>query len=57
MSTRLGEAEKNWFRCGRYSHVNNEWFFMTREMTQEGPFSSKLDAKLGLLLYVNHVTH
>ena len=54
MSVRTGETNKRWFRNERFSHVNDEWFFTTREFTEEGPFFSKQDAEMELLLYIRH---
>jgi hypothetical protein len=54
MGVRAGETDKRWFRGERISHVNDKWFFTTREFTEEGPFSSKHDAEMELLLYIRH---
>jgi hypothetical protein len=54
MSVRIGETDKRWFRSGRFTHVNNKWFFTTREFTEEGPFASKQEAEMELLLYIRH---
>ncbi len=54
MSVRSGELTKNWFRSERFTLVNDQWFFTTREMTEEGPFSSKNEAEMELLLYIRH---
>lgn len=54
MSVRSGETDKNWFRTERVTHVNDHWFFITREFTEEGPFSSKQEAEMELLLYIRH---
>ena len=54
MSVRIGEIDKRWFRSDRISHVNDQWFFTTREFTEEGPFSSKQDAEMELLLYIRY---
>lgn len=55
MALRNGEnTEKNWFRSDRYLHINNKWYFVTREYSQEGPFDSKEDAERELLLYLRH---
>ena len=54
MNVRTGETNKSWFRSERFSHVNDEWFFTTREFTEEGPFESKQDAEMELLLYIRH---
>lgn len=55
MSVRTGELEKRWFRSERITHINDQWFFTTREFTEEGPFSSKQDAEMELLLYIRHI--
>lgn len=55
MVVRAGEKDKNWFRCERMLHVNDQWYFTTREMTEEGPFSSRKEAELELHLYIRHV--
>lgn len=54
MTVRIGESEKTWFRSERIMHVNDQWFFTTREMTQEGPFYSKHEAEMELNLYIRH---
>jgi len=54
MSVRTGETNKRWFRSERFLHVNDEWFFSTRELTEEGPFLTKQDAEMELLLYIRH---
>ncbi|MDX1451664.1 MAG: DUF6316 family protein [Oleiphilaceae bacterium] len=55
MVVRSGEAERTWFRSERIMHVNDQWFFVTREMTQEGPFGSRHEAEMELNLYIRHV--
>ncbi len=54
MSVRSGEGEKTWFRADRFFHINDKWFFFTRENTQEGPFFSKREAEMELMLYLRH---
>lgn len=54
MTVRSGESDKSWFRCDRFTHINDEWFFTTREMTEEGPFSSRQEAENALILYIRH---
>ena len=54
MSVRTGETDKRWFRSERFTHVNDQWFFTTREMTEEGPFESKQDAAMELILYIRY---
>lgn len=56
MDVRSGESDKNWFRSERFMHVNNKWYYVTREFTQEGPFESKADAERELHLYIRYET-
>lgn len=55
MDVRQGESQKSWFRNERFSCVNGEWFFETREGSIEGPFASQREAETALLLYLRHV--
>jgi len=55
MTVRIGEPDRTWYRSDRMMHVNDQWFFTTREMTQEGPFTSKNEAEMELNLYIRHV--
>ena len=55
MPARCGEKDKTWFRTDRIQQVNSQWYFMTRENTQEGPFSSRREAELELNLYIRHI--
>jgi hypothetical protein len=52
MNVRGGEESKSWFRSDRMLHVNENWYFVTRENTQEGPFSSRNEAENELTLYI-----
>ncbi|MGP4842874.1 DUF6316 family protein [Marinobacter sp. 1Y8] len=52
MTVRHGERDKNWFRTQRFSYVNNEWYFETREGSIEGPFETPLEAELELNFYL-----
>ncbi len=54
MAVRAGELLKTWFRSDRFLCVNESWYFITREFTQEGPFESKNEAALELNLYIRH---
>ncbi|MCG8517458.1 MAG: DUF6316 family protein [Pseudomonadales bacterium] len=54
MEVRRGEIEKRWFRSSRFTHVNGEWFYETREGQIEGPFDSVSEAEMDLLLYLRH---
>jgi len=55
MSVRVGENNKSWFRSDRMMHVNDKWFFVTRELSEEGPFVSRHEAELVLTLYIRHM--
>ena len=57
MDVRSGENVKTWFRGDRFLHINDQWFFMTREQTQEGPFSSRQEAERELNYYIRHMNH
>jgi len=52
MRVRQGEAARPWFRTERYYHTNDGWWFLTREKTEEGPFSSQLEAENELQGYI-----
>lgn len=52
MTVRQGEGERNWFRTERFSYVNGEWYFETREGSIEGPFETPLVAELELNFYL-----
>ena len=56
MDVRNGEIDETWFRCDRFIHSPEGWFFTTREATQEGPFSSHLDAERELNYYIRQQT-
>ncbi|MFD2228965.1 DUF6316 family protein [Alkalimarinus sediminis] len=51
MQVRKNEATKSWFRCDRFIQVGREWFYMTREGSQVGPFNSKTEAANDLYWY------
>ncbi|AZT82667.1 hypothetical protein EHN06_03410 [Marinobacter sp. NP-4(2019)] len=54
MDVRKGEQERNWFRSDRFTTINGQWFFQTREGTFEGPFDSVNEAQMELLLFLRH---
>ena len=56
MDVRSGEALKTWFRSERFLCVNEKWYFVTREFTQEGPFDNREEAQLELNLYIRHAS-
>lgn len=41
-----------WFRSDRFFVVDGNWYFTTREGTNEGPFKSAQDAKRELIAYL-----
>ena len=45
MVNRANEQEKSFFRSERFSQSNGCWYFVTRESTTEGPFTTKQDAQ------------
>jgi hypothetical protein len=45
-------TERSWFRTGRFTEDHGLWFFITREKTIEGPFSSMFDAQIQLDRYI-----
>ena len=53
---RAGEPERIWIRSDRFMQVNDKWYFLTREFTQEGPFENKQDAEYGLARYIRYET-
>ena len=52
MKVRSGEKQKGWFRSNRFLQINGDWFFITREMTEEGPFYSKQEAENASINYI-----
>ncbi len=42
-------------RTERYFCISGQWFFATREMLQVGPFASREDAEVALMLFLRHV--
>lgn len=54
MDVRRGEQERNWFRSDRFTTINGQWFFQTREGTFEGPFDNMNEAQMELMLFLRH---
>lgn len=52
---RAGETSPFHFRSDRFCQINGQWYFVTREKTQEGPFPNRLEANLGAERYVARV--
>jgi len=56
-SIRKGEFEaRSRFRGSRFFHSMDEWYFVTRERTVEGPFEHRVAAEEMLETYLNEVS-
>ena len=55
MIVRSGESHNNWFRSERFYDTHEGWFFVTRENTQQGPYRSENEAKVGLQHYIDRI--
>jgi len=42
------------FQMDRFAQQNNEWFYLTRESIERGPFDSKYSAESDLTSYIYH---
>jgi hypothetical protein len=55
-ATRKGETEPQpRFRESRFFHSLDEWYFLTREATVEGPFKNRTEAEHMLKSYINQM--
>ena len=55
-ATREGETEPQpRFRESRFFHSLDEWYFLTREATVEGPFKNRTEAEQMLESYINQM--
>ena len=53
-SKRKGESEpRPRFRGSRFFHSMDEWYFVTRERTVEGPFEHQVEAETMLETYLD----
>ena len=48
------DDEKIHFQVDRFVQQNGEWFYITREGVERGPFESKQDARGDLIAYIRH---
>jgi uncharacterized protein YchJ len=48
------DKDKLHFQMDRFIQQNGEWFYMTREGEERGPFESKQDAEGDLIAYMRH---
>lgn len=54
---RKGESEPHTrVRESRFFHSMEEWYFLTREGTVEGPFNERTDAEQGLQSYLANLS-
>lgn len=44
--------EKTHFQMDRFIQQNGQWYYMTREGEERGPFDTKADAKGDLILHL-----
>lgn len=50
-----GDKGKQFFQVDRFVQQNGEWFYMTREGEERGPFESKEEAEGDLISHVRHL--
>lgn len=55
MYCRSGEVKPAVFRSDRFCQINGQWYFVTREKTQEGPYSDRVEANAGATAYVERM--
>lgn len=44
--------EKVYFQMNRFVQQNGQWYYMTREGEERGPFESKQEAQADLILHL-----
>jgi len=49
-----GKDGKHYFQMDRFVLQNGEWFYVTREGEERGPFESKQDAEGDMIAYLRH---
>jgi len=49
-----GKDGKHYYQMDRFVLQNGEWFYMTREGEERGPFESKEDAEGDMIVYLRH---
>lgn len=52
LKTRKAEKPKFWFRGDRFLEKECQWYFVTRDCEDVGPFLTKKDAQRGLELFI-----
>lgn len=48
------DQDKAHFQVDRFVQQNGEWFYITREGEQRGPFADKQEAETDLAAYIRH---
>jgi hypothetical protein len=43
-----------YFQMGRFAQQNGQWFYLTREQVERGPFENREDAESDLASYIYH---
>ena len=46
---------KNYFKTDRIFQANGEWYFITREGEDRGPYTSKEQANIEIALYIRRI--
>ncbi len=49
-----GAENKHYFQVDRYVQQNGQWYYITREGEERGPFDSKADASGDLIDYIRY---
>lgn len=49
------DADALYFQMDRFMQQNDEWFYITREGEERGPFNSKDDAEKDLIAYLKTI--
>ena len=47
--------EKHHFQMGRFVQQNGEWFYVTREGDERGPFDTRDDAEGDIAVYIRYM--
>lgn len=50
-----GVQSKFFFQMDRFVQQSGEWFYMTREGSERGPFDTRGDAQGDLIGYIRHM--
>ena len=48
------DQDKTQFQMDRFVQQNGQWFYITREGEQRGPFEDKEQAEFDLAAYIRH---